>query len=450
MVAHHQLVSEYGHNYHHRAPPSATPGDAAVGSGYHFQYQHQQYQHQQRASYHPYQRNMPASTQFKHYGQQQSPLFHHPTTPPAHGGGGTVSFIVSSSLSPPPSSSTAAHAMPLKGKRKRASPQQLDTLNKVFSSTSFPSTEMRNRLARELGMTPRTVQIWFQNKRQASRQRDGHHSRNTKSLAVYASSDISAGASQTIDASTPVSSSSAAGGGRLGSPSREVYVYGGQQCLHSKSTSPQLSDYHHHHNSSSSNNNNNNNNPSTMVASPSPAQSMPSPATSCLSAHSQPSSQKTHGPQQQLMVLVEAATAATNDTTSRPPPQSSASLESRPTGYNVKNEAATLPRKPAAAHPYYASPDGTTSYYKTTQVDRTQYAHTRNDMWFADAAPSRLDYLYSNNSMPKNHNHPQPVSKPIKSMQPQPAPVHRSMSLMALLNAPPEERKLPPLPSMAP
>ncbi|KAI8323672.1 Homeodomain-like protein, partial [Martensiomyces pterosporus] len=58
---------------------------------------------------------------------------------------------------------------PIKGKRKRASPQQLEVLNKVFATTSFPSTDMRNRLARELGMTPRTVQIWFQNKRQASR-----------------------------------------------------------------------------------------------------------------------------------------------------------------------------------------------------------------------------------------------------------------------------------------
>ncbi|KAJ2886297.1 hypothetical protein IWW38_005244, partial [Coemansia aciculifera] len=96
-------------------------------------------------------------------------------------------------LSPPPSStgehwSSRPHMTllerPIKGKRKRANAQQLEVLNKVFASTSFPSTEVRNRLARELGMTPRTVQIWFQNRRQASRQRDGHHSRNTKSLAV--------------------------------------------------------------------------------------------------------------------------------------------------------------------------------------------------------------------------------------------------------------------------
>ncbi|ORX74070.1 Homeodomain-like protein, partial [Linderina pennispora] len=57
----------------------------------------------------------------------------------------------------------------VKGKRKRASPQQLQILNKVFAETSFPSTETRNQLAQQLQMTPRTVQIWFQNKRQAAR-----------------------------------------------------------------------------------------------------------------------------------------------------------------------------------------------------------------------------------------------------------------------------------------
>ncbi|KAJ1913979.1 hypothetical protein H4219_004979 [Mycoemilia scoparia] len=64
------------------------------------------------------------------------------------------------------------HSQPIsvKPKRKRASSKQLEALNRVFESTSFPSTETRHRLARELGMTPRTVQIWFQNRRQAMRQ----------------------------------------------------------------------------------------------------------------------------------------------------------------------------------------------------------------------------------------------------------------------------------------
>ncbi|TPX72380.1 hypothetical protein SpCBS45565_g00471 [Spizellomyces sp. 'palustris'] len=58
---------------------------------------------------------------------------------------------------------------PLKAKRKRASPAQLNALNAVFEKTFFPSTELRLRLAQQLAMTPRAVQIWFQNKRQTWR-----------------------------------------------------------------------------------------------------------------------------------------------------------------------------------------------------------------------------------------------------------------------------------------
>ncbi|KAJ2402906.1 hypothetical protein GGI23_000359 [Coemansia sp. RSA 2559] len=437
MVAHHQPYSSYEHSYHQRAPlstaPSAGAAKAATGSGgYRFHSQHHRspgpsyhpYHCSPGPSYHPYQRNMPAPEQFRRYEQPQSPpLFHHAsTTPPLpeyrnNASGGAVSFIVSSSsMSPPPSSSLGSAALPLKGKRKRASPQQLDTLNKVFASTSFPSTEMRNRLARDLGMTPRTVQIWFQNKRQASRQRDGHHSRNTKSLAVYASSDSSIGASQ----DTVVSSAA------VGSPATSrLYMYGNPHYQHSKSTSPHLSDYHH-----------GNNRPQTMVASPSPAQSMPSPATSYSSAytHTPSATQKTQGARQQLMVLVEAATTAAHTSDAAP--------ESQQANYNAKSEAA-----PSRGQPTPAS----SSHYHS-KGDRSQYAHTRNDMWFSNAPPPRLDYLYdSNNSVaPKTHYHSQPVSRPTPVQQQQAVvPANRSMSLMALLNAPPEQRKLPPLPSMA-
>ena len=59
-----------------------------------------------------------------------------------------------------------------KTKRKRASPSQLAVLNRVFNQTYFPSTELRNELGKQLDMNPRTVQIWFQNKRQALRARE--------------------------------------------------------------------------------------------------------------------------------------------------------------------------------------------------------------------------------------------------------------------------------------
>ncbi|KAI8067849.1 Homeodomain-like protein [Gongronella butleri] len=73
--------------------------------------------------------------------------------------------------SPPGKLNGASYYPPLKAKRKRASPSQLSVLNKVFSQTYFPSTEMRIELGKQLGMSPRTVQIWFQNKRQSLRSR---------------------------------------------------------------------------------------------------------------------------------------------------------------------------------------------------------------------------------------------------------------------------------------
>ncbi|CAG8471232.1 2287_t:CDS:2 [Diversispora eburnea] len=54
-------------------------------------------------------------------------------------------------------------------KRKRANANQLKVLNEVFHQTFFPSTELRIQLGKQLGMSPRTVQIWFQNKRQSWR-----------------------------------------------------------------------------------------------------------------------------------------------------------------------------------------------------------------------------------------------------------------------------------------
>ncbi|KAH9931118.1 homeobox-domain-containing protein [Epithele typhae] len=61
-------------------------------------------------------------------------------------------------------------AEPIKKKRKRADPEQLKVLNETYNRTAFPSTEERMELAQKLGMSARSVQIWFQNKRQAVRQ----------------------------------------------------------------------------------------------------------------------------------------------------------------------------------------------------------------------------------------------------------------------------------------
>ncbi|KAI9296333.1 hypothetical protein K502DRAFT_284010, partial [Neoconidiobolus thromboides FSU 785] len=55
----------------------------------------------------------------------------------------------------------------LKPKRKRADNTQTRILEQVFKINSFPSTLDRIQLAERLKMTPRAIQIWFQNKRQA-------------------------------------------------------------------------------------------------------------------------------------------------------------------------------------------------------------------------------------------------------------------------------------------
>ncbi|KAI8139801.1 Homeodomain-like protein [Fennellomyces sp. T-0311] len=71
-------------------------------------------------------------------------------------------------LSPPASPKSEKKKI----KRKRATAKQVQVLNQVFEQTLFPSTQLRMQLGKELGMSPRTVQIWFQNRRQAIRMRE--------------------------------------------------------------------------------------------------------------------------------------------------------------------------------------------------------------------------------------------------------------------------------------
>ncbi|KAG8830422.1 hypothetical protein FRC18_008121 [Serendipita sp. 400] len=56
-----------------------------------------------------------------------------------------------------------------KKRRSRATQEQLDILNGVYARTPFPTTAERSELAARLKMTPRSVQIWFQNKRQGAK-----------------------------------------------------------------------------------------------------------------------------------------------------------------------------------------------------------------------------------------------------------------------------------------
>lgn len=67
------------------------------------------------------------------------------------------------------------HQPPLpraKAPRKRISQEQTDALQSLFDGgVHFPTRELRERLARQLALTCRTVQVWFQNRRQAARNR---------------------------------------------------------------------------------------------------------------------------------------------------------------------------------------------------------------------------------------------------------------------------------------
>ncbi|KIY44430.1 homeobox-domain-containing protein [Fistulina hepatica ATCC 64428] len=62
----------------------------------------------------------------------------------------------------------------VKKKRRRADPRQLKVLNDTYARTHFPTTAEREALAKQLDMTPRSVQIWFQNRRQAARSTNPH------------------------------------------------------------------------------------------------------------------------------------------------------------------------------------------------------------------------------------------------------------------------------------
>ncbi|OAD00615.1 Homeodomain-like DNA binding domain-containing transcription factor, partial [Mucor lusitanicus CBS 277.49] len=54
-------------------------------------------------------------------------------------------------------------------KRTHLNPTQVATLQDSFSTNPLPDSSVRSRLARELAVTERTIQIWFQNRRAKAR-----------------------------------------------------------------------------------------------------------------------------------------------------------------------------------------------------------------------------------------------------------------------------------------
>jgi hypothetical protein len=63
-------------------------------------------------------------------------------------------------------------ALPLSDGRQRFASEQLKVLNRMYALDSAPSTQVQHALAKSTGITYRSIQIWFQNKRQRQRKRD--------------------------------------------------------------------------------------------------------------------------------------------------------------------------------------------------------------------------------------------------------------------------------------
>jgi hypothetical protein len=149
----------------HTSSPISTSTQSRLGSPIHDEYRADDRIHQDQTRY-----TMHRPTAFRSPTQRQFPSHHtnyaYTPSPPE--------VYLNRSPSPPyhESSPSPRYSPTIKAKRKRASAVQLDALNRVFAKTFFPSTETRNELARQLGMSPRTVQIWFQNKRQSIRTRE--------------------------------------------------------------------------------------------------------------------------------------------------------------------------------------------------------------------------------------------------------------------------------------
>jgi ankyrin repeat protein len=59
-----------------------------------------------------------------------------------------------------------------KAKRERASWQQKLILEKIFDSNQYPDLTVRTQLSDQLDMSPRKIQIWFQNRRTKAKQKN--------------------------------------------------------------------------------------------------------------------------------------------------------------------------------------------------------------------------------------------------------------------------------------
>ena len=84
-------------------------------------------------------------------------------SPPGSGTAGTSSSTSNSISRRPPRKSTLTQQQKNQ-KRQRATQDQLVTLEVEFSKNPTPTAVVRERIAQDINMTERSVQIWFQNR----------------------------------------------------------------------------------------------------------------------------------------------------------------------------------------------------------------------------------------------------------------------------------------------
>ncbi|EGN99829.1 hypothetical protein SERLA73DRAFT_72615 [Serpula lacrymans var. lacrymans S7.3] len=164
--------------------------------------QQQQHQHQTSYSYPPVpdQRSHPNQMSSVHHAQQISMGAYSTER-------GLPSHIEAHGTSP----YARNHHPSLTNTAITQEPVSLKVLNETYNRTAFPSTEERADLARKLDMSARSVQIWFQNKRQSMRQT----SRQSSTSVTSSSHQPFSMTSQSDDLSHP--SVGGYGGGSMGS-----------------------------------------------------------------------------------------------------------------------------------------------------------------------------------------------------------------------------------------
>ncbi|KAF8601952.1 hypothetical protein BDV93DRAFT_524346 [Ceratobasidium sp. AG-I] len=83
------------------------------------------------------------------------------------------------------SENTEQPVLPAPKKRTRTlmTPDQLTALHRLLSMTRFPTTEQREQCGREIGLSARRVQVWFQNQRQKSKAQQQATSSSSSALA---------------------------------------------------------------------------------------------------------------------------------------------------------------------------------------------------------------------------------------------------------------------------